>query len=166
VATVMNCLALQDFLEREHGIDTRVQTAITMGQVAEPYIPRRAMRHLEKGRVVIFGAGVGMPYFSTDTAGAQRALEIDCDVVLLAKGVDGVYTPTPRRTRTRRCSTRSPTARCWSAGSRWRMRPRSACAWTTGCDHRVQPVDEGNIGRAVRGERIGTLVSTPRAKTA
>ncbi|HET7426997.1 MAG TPA: UMP kinase, partial [Gemmatimonadales bacterium] len=73
LGTVMNCLALQDFLEREHGIDTRVQTAITMGQVAEPYIPRRAVRHLEKGRVVIFGAGVGMPYFSTDTAGAQRA---------------------------------------------------------------------------------------------
>ena len=68
LGTVMNCLALQDFLEREHDIDTRVQTAITMGQVAEPYIPRRAIRHLEKGRVVIFGAGVGMPYFSTDTA--------------------------------------------------------------------------------------------------
>ncbi|MBO0876317.1 MAG: UMP kinase, partial [Pseudonocardia sp.] len=96
LATVMNCLALQDFLEREHGIDTRVQTAITMGQVAEPYIPRRAIRHLEKGRVVIFGAGVGMPYFSTDTAGAQRALEIGCDVVLLAKGVDGVYTADPK----------------------------------------------------------------------
>ena len=71
----MNCLALQDFLEKQ-GVETRVQTAITMGQVAEPYIPRRAMRHLEKGRVVIFGAGAGMPYFSTDTVAAQRALEI------------------------------------------------------------------------------------------
>jgi uridylate kinase len=74
LGTVMNCLALQDFLEKE-GIETRVQTAITMGQVAEPYIPRRAIRHLEKGRVVIFGAGAGLPYFSTDTVAAQRALE-------------------------------------------------------------------------------------------
>src|SRR3954465_9682430 len=95
LGTVMNCLALQDFLEKE-GLPTRVQTAITMGQVAEPYIPRRAMRHLEKGRVVIFGAGVGMPYFSTDTTAAQRALEIECEVVLMAKGVDGVYTADPK----------------------------------------------------------------------
>src|SRR5579875_1623397 len=84
LGTVMNCLALQDFLEKA-GVATRVQTAITMGQVAEPYIPRRAERHLEKGRVVIFGAGVGLPYFSTDTAGAQRALEIGCDALLLGK---------------------------------------------------------------------------------
>ena len=92
----MNCLALQDFLEKE-GIDTRVQTAITMAQVAEPYIPRRAIRHLEKGRVVIFGAGAGMPYFSTDTVAAQRALEIHADIVLMSKnGVDGVYTADPR----------------------------------------------------------------------
>src|SRR5690349_922871 len=84
LGTVMNCLALQDFLEREHGIDTRVQTSITMGQVAESYIPRRAMRHLDKGRVVIFGGGAGMPYFSTDTTAAQRALEIGCEIVLMA----------------------------------------------------------------------------------
>src|SRR5712675_2350273 len=96
LATVMNCLALQDFLEKE-GIDTRVQTAINMAQVAEPYIPRRAIRHLEKGRVVIFGAGAGMPYFSTDTVAAQRALEIHADIVLMSKnGVDGVYTADPR----------------------------------------------------------------------
>ena len=96
LGTVMNCLALQDFLEKE-GIETRVQTAITMGQVAEPYIPRRAIRHLEKGRVVIFGAGAGMPYFSTDTVSAQRALEIKCDAVLMSKnGVDGVYDADPR----------------------------------------------------------------------
>lgn len=88
LGTVMNCLALQDFLEKE-GIDTRVQTAITMGQVAEPYIPRRSIRHLEKGRVVIFGAGAGMPFFTTDTVAAQRALEIGVDALLLAKsGVD------------------------------------------------------------------------------
>jgi uridylate kinase len=96
LGTVMNCLALQDFLERQ-AIDTRVQTAITMAQVAEPYIPRRAIRHLEKGRVVIFGAGAGMPYFSTDTVSAQRALEIHADAVLMSKnGVDGVYTADPR----------------------------------------------------------------------
>src|ERR1700709_1701580 len=96
LGTVMNCLALQDFLEQA-GVDTRVQTAITMGQVAEPYVPRRAIRHLEKGRVVIFGAGAGMPYFSTDTVAAQRALEIRADVVLMGKnGVDGVYTADPR----------------------------------------------------------------------
>ncbi len=94
LGTVMNCLALQDFLEKE-GIDSRVQTAITMGQVAEPYIPLRAQRHLEKGRVVIFGAGMGMPYFSTDTTAAQRALEIGAEVVLMAKAVDGVFTADP-----------------------------------------------------------------------
>jgi len=96
LGTVMNCLALQDFCEKA-GIDTRVQTAITMGQVAEPYIPRRAIRHLEKHRVVIFGAGSGMPYFSTDTVAAQRALEVGCEVILMAKqGTDGVYDTDPQ----------------------------------------------------------------------
>lgn len=96
LGTVMNALALQDFLEQA-GATTRVQSAIEMTQVAEPYIPRRAERHLEKGRVVIFGAGAGLPYFSTDTVSAQRALEIGADVVLVAKnGVDGVYTADPR----------------------------------------------------------------------
>ena len=96
LGTVMNCLALQDLLEQA-GVDTRVQTAITMGQVAEPYIPRRAMRHLDKGRVVIFGAGAGMPFFSTDTVAAQRALEIGCQALLMAKSVDGVYDSDPRK---------------------------------------------------------------------
>src|ERR1700716_3236126 len=96
LGTVMNSLALQDFLEKE-GIATRVQTAIAMGQVAEPYIPLRARRHLEKGRVVIFGAGMGLPYFFTDTTAAQRALEIGADVVLMGKnGVDGVYESDPQ----------------------------------------------------------------------
>lgn len=96
LGTVMNALALQDFLEQA-GAETRVQSAISMTQVAEPYIPRRAIRHLEKGRVVIFGAGAGMPYFSTDTVAAQRALETHCDEVLVAKnGVDGVYNADPR----------------------------------------------------------------------
>jgi uridylate kinase len=97
LGTVMNCLALQDFLEKEV-IETRVQTAITMGQVAEPYIPRRAIRHLEKGRVVIFGAGAGMPFFTTDTVAAQRALEVSAEALLLAKsGVDGVYSADPKK---------------------------------------------------------------------
>ena len=97
LGTVMNCLALQDFLEKLN-VDTRVQTAITMGQVAEPYIPRRAIRHLEKGRVVIFGAGAGMPFFTTDTVAAQRALEIGSEALLLAKsGVDGVYSADPKK---------------------------------------------------------------------
>ncbi|PJJ63578.1 UMP kinase [Compostimonas suwonensis] len=96
LGTVMNALALQDFLDQA-GAETRVQSAIAMTQVAEPYIPRRAIRHLEKGRVVIFGAGAGLPYFSTDTVAAQRALEIRADVVLVAKnGVDGIYSDDPR----------------------------------------------------------------------
>src|SRR5690606_10219629 len=96
LGTVMNALALQDFIEKQ-GVETRVQSAIAMSQVAEPYIPRRAIRHMEKGRVVIFGAGAGMPYFSTDTVSAQRALEIKADVVLMSKnGVDGVYDSDPR----------------------------------------------------------------------
>ena len=162
LATVMNCLALQDFLEREHGIDTRVQTAITMGQVAEPYIPRRAQRHLEKGRVVIFGAGVGMPYFSTDTAGAQRALEIGCEALLLAKGVDGVYTADPKT---------DPDARMFDQVTHQEVLERGlkvadATAFSLCMDNRMPIIvfnllTEGNIARAVRGERIGTLVSTP-----
>ncbi len=97
LGTVMNALALQDFLEQA-GVSVRVQSAITMSQVTEPYIPLRAIRHLEKGRVVIFGAGAGLPYFSTDTVAAQRALEIKADEVLVAKnGVDGVYTADPKK---------------------------------------------------------------------
>ncbi|MEY3561709.1 MAG: hypothetical protein RL068_861 [Actinomycetota bacterium] len=97
LGTVMNALALQDFIEQA-GADVRVQTAISMAQVAEPYLPLRAIRHLEKGRIVIFGAGAGLPYFSTDTVAAQRALEIAADEVLVAKnGVDGVYTADPKK---------------------------------------------------------------------
>ena len=134
LGTVMNCLALQDFLEKA-GVETRVQTAITMGQVAEPYIPRRAIRHLEKGRVVIFGAGAGMPFFSTDTVAAQRALEIKCDVVLMGKnGVDGVYTADPRTDPdARQARHGSPTPRRCSRACGSSTRPRSACAWTTSC---------------------------------
>src|SRR6188508_1354376 len=161
LGTVMNCLALQDFLEREHNLDTRVQTAITMGQVAEPYIPRRAVRHLEKGRVVIFGAGVGMPYFSTDTTAAQRALEIGAEVVLMAKAVDGVFTADPRV---------EPDAELLTAISHREVIDRGlkvadATAFSL-CMDNGMPIlvfnllTAGNIARAVAGEKIGTLVTT------
>ncbi len=159
LGTVMNCLALQDFLEKE-GVDTRVQTAITMGQVAEPYIPRRAMRHLEKGRVVIFGAGAGMPYFSTDTVSAQRALECQCDAVLMSKnGVDGVYDDDPRR---------NPDARkleriTFEEALRHGLRVVDAAAFSLCMENKLPMVvfgmeGEGNVTRALLGEPIGTLV--------
>jgi uridylate kinase len=155
---VMNCLALQDFLEKE-GVETRVQTAITMGQVAEPYIPRRAIRHLEKGRVVIFGAGLGAPYFSTDTTAAQRALEIGADVVLMAKAVDGVYDDDPRRNPSARLFDRLSHSEVLARG----LQVADATAISLCRDNRLPIVVfnllvEGNIARAVRGERIGTLV--------
>ncbi|HVK30400.1 MAG TPA: UMP kinase [Nocardioides sp.] len=157
---VMNCLALQDFLEKL-GVETRVQTAITMGQVAEPYIPRRAIRHMEKGRVVIFGAGMGMPYFSTDTVAVQRALESKCDVVLVAKsGVDGVYSADPKI---------DPTATKYdelgydeAISKGLRIMDQTAFAL---CGENKLPMivfgmePEGNILRVVRGEKIGTRVS-------
>jgi uridylate kinase len=162
LGTVMNCLALQDFLEREHHIDTRVQTAITMGQVAEAYIPRRAIRHLEKGRVVIFGAGVGMPYFSTDTAGAQRALEIGAEVLLLAKSVDGVYTADPKLHADAKLYEEISHREALEQG----LKVADATAFSLCMDNKMPIIvfnllTEGNIARAVRGERIGTLVSTP-----
>jgi uridylate kinase len=160
LGTVMNCLALQDFLEQK-GIATRVQTAITMGQVAEPYVPRRAIRHLEKGRVVIFGAGLGAPYFSTDTTAAQRALEIKAGVVLMSKnGVDGVYTADPRK---------DPDAVkldevTYEEALRRGLRVVDATAFSLCMDNRLPMIvfgmeREGNVARAVRGERIGTLVT-------
>lgn len=160
LGTVMNCLALQDFLEKE-GVPTRVQTAIAMGQVAEPYVPRRAMRHLDKGRVVIFGAGAGLPYFSTDTVSAQRALEIHCDVVLMAKsGVDGVYDADPRE---------DPEARMFSTLTfrdvlRKDLKVADSSAFSLCADNDMPIVvfnlqRHGNIGRVIRGEPIGTLVS-------
>ena len=161
LGTVMNCLALQDFLEREYKIDTRVQTAITMGQVAEPYIPRRAIRHLEKGRVVIFGAGAGMPYFSTDTVSAQRALEIKCDAVLMSKnGVDGVYDSDPRTNPSARKLDEISYAEALQQG----LRVVDAAAFSLCMDNKLPMVvfgmeGEGNVVRALRGERIGTLVT-------
>jgi len=160
LGTVMNCLALQDFLEKE-GIETRVQTAITMGQVAEPYIPRRAMRHLEKGRVVIFGAGAGMPFFSTDTVAAQRALETKCEVVLMAKqGVDGLYSADPKLDPT---ATKFETITYQDVLMKG-LKAADATAFAL-CMENKMPIivfgaeEEGAIARIVAGEKIGTLVS-------
>jgi uridylate kinase len=159
LGTVMNCLALQDFLEKE-GVPTRVQSAIAMGQVAEPYVPRRAERHLEKGRVVIFGAGVGMPYFSTDTAGAQRALEIGCEVLLMGKrGVDGVYDADPR---VHPDAVRFDTMTYDDVLSR-DLQVADSTAFSL-CRDNAMPIvvfelADGNIARVVRGEKIGTIVS-------
>jgi uridylate kinase len=160
LGTVMNCLALQDFLEKE-GIDTRVQSAITMAQVAEPYIPRRAIRHLEKGRVVIFGAGAGMPYFSTDTVAAQRALEIRADIVLMSKnGVDGVYTADPRTDP----NARKLTSVTFDEALREGLRVMDAAALSLCRDNKLPMLVFGSDGpdtiiRAVRGEKIGTLIT-------
>ena len=160
LGTVMNCLALQDFLEKE-GIETRVQTAITMGQVAEPYVPRRAIRHLEKGRVVIFGAGAGMPFFTTDTVAAQRALEIGVDALLLAKsGVDGVYSADPRKDKS---ATKYESISYDEVLSK-SLAVADAAAFAL-CRENKLPIvifdlkNQGNIRRAVSGESIGTLVS-------
>ena len=160
LGTVMNSLALQDFLKQQ-GVDCRVQTSINMAQIAEPYLPLRADRHLEKGRVVIFGAGMGMPYFSTDTTAAQRALEIGAEVLFLAKAVDGVYSDDPRT---------NPDAELYSE-----ITPREviekglkvadATAFSL-CMDNDMPIlvfnllEEGNIARAAGGEVIGTLVQS------
>ena len=157
---VMNCLALQDFLEKL-GIETRVQTAITMGQVAEPYVPRRAIRHMEKGRVVIFGAGMGMPFFSTDTVAVQRALESKCEVVLYDKsGVDGMYTADPKTDPT---ATKIDEITYGEAIARG-LQVLDQTAFTLASENKLPMIvfgmaDEGSILRAVQGERIGTLVS-------
>ena len=160
LGTVMNSLALQDLLKQK-GVDCRVQTSINMAQIAEPYLPLRADRHLEKGRVVIFGAGMGMPYFSTDTTAAQRALEIGAEVLFLAKAVDGVYSDDPRT---------NPDAELYSE-----ITPREviekglkvadATAFSL-CMDNDMPIlvfnllEEGNIARAAGGEVIGTLVQS------
>jgi uridylate kinase len=160
LGTVMNCLALQDFLEKE-GIETRVQTAITMGQVAEPYVPRRAIRHLEKGRVVIFGAGAGMPFFTTDTVAAQRALEIGVEALLLAKsGVDGVYDADPRKDK----SAKKYETVSYDEVLSKSLAVADAAAFSL-CRENKLPIvifdlkSKGNIKRAVKGESVGTLVS-------
>jgi uridylate kinase len=158
LGTVINCLALQDVLEKL-GVETRVQTAITMGQVAEPYIPRRAIRHLEKGRVVIFGAGLGAPFFSTDTCAAQRALEIGAGAVLKGTQVQGVYDADPRETPDASMFHRLD----YSEVLRRELKFMDATAVSLCMDNDLPIVvfdlmGTGNVVRAVRGEPIGTLV--------
>jgi uridylate kinase len=162
LGTVINCLALQDFIDKT-GIETRVQTSIAMGQVAEPYIPRRAIRHLEKGRVVIFGAGLGAPFFSTDTTAAQRGLEIGVSEILVAKnGTDGVYDCDPR-------TNQGTAKRFWTLGFQDALEQRLGVMDSTAlslCMDNHLPIKvfdmnvEDNIARALRGEALGTLVST------
>ena len=160
LGTVMNALALQDFIEKA-GVPTRVQSAISMTQVAEPYIPLRAERHLEKGRVVIFGAGAGLPYFSTDTVAAQRALEIDAEVVLVAKnGVDGVYDDDPRTNSNAAKLEKVTYQEALVRG----LKVVDSTAFSLCMDNGMPMVvfgmePRGNVTKAIRGERIGTLVS-------
>ena len=160
LGTVMNALALQDFLEQA-GVDTRVQSAITMSQVTEPYIPLRAIRHLEKGRVVIFGAGAGLPYFSTDTVAAQRALEIHADEVLVAKnGVDGVYSADPNKDSNAKKLEELTYQEALIQG----LKVVDATAFSLCMDNKM-PMrvfgmqGKGNVTDAIKGKKIGTFVS-------
>ncbi len=158
LATIMNALALQDALEKIH-VPTRVQSAIAMTQVAEPFIPLRAIRHLEKGRVVIFAAGLGVPYFSTDTCAAQRALEITADALLKGTKVDGVYTADPEVDPSAERIETLSYADFLAAG--YGVMDATAVSL---CMENKLPImvfdlaDEGNIRRVVSGERIGTVI--------
>ncbi|MGK0714506.1 UMP kinase [Leucobacter sp. W1153] len=159
LGTVMNALALQDFLEQA-GVSSRVQSAITMTQVAETYIPLRAIRHLEKGRVVIFGAGAGLPYFSTDTVAAQRALEVRADEVLVAKhGVDGVYTADPRTDPDATLIDEITYNDALVRGLKVVDSTSFSLCMDNGMPMRVFGMEPaGNVTAALRGEPLGTLV--------
>ena len=158
LATTINCLALADILEQK-GVDVRVQTAIEMRSIAEPYIRSRAIRHLEKGRVVIFGCGTGNPFFSTDTAAVLRAAEIDADIILLAKNIDGVYSADPKV---------DPTATKYDSISyddvlAQHLQVMDSTATSLSMDNRIPVIlfaleDPENILRVVHGEKIGTIV--------
>lgn len=158
LATVINALAVQDILERK-GVETRVMTAIRMEELAEPYIRRRAQRHLEKGRVVIFAGGTGNPYFSTDTAAVLRALEIEADVLIKATGVDGVYTADPKKV---------PDAKfipelTYHEALVQRLHVMDANAFGL-CQENGLPIvvmnvnNQGAVARVLQGERVGTIV--------
>ena len=158
LATTINCLALADILEQK-GVDVRVQTAIEMRSIAEPYIRSRAIRHLEKGRVVIFGCGTGNPYFSTDTAAVLRAAEIDADIILLAKNIDGVYSADPKL---------DPSAVKYDTISysdvlAQHLQVMDSTATSLSMDNKIPVIlfaleDPMNILRVVHGEKIGTIV--------
>jgi uridylate kinase len=160
LATLLNALALQDALERE-GADTRVMSALSVSEVAEPYIRRRAMRHLEKGRVVIFAAGTGNPFFTTDTAGALRALEIGADAILMAKhGVKGVYDGDPRRVSDAEFLPRLTHLEAIERG----LKVMDTTALSLCMDNRltihVFELADGNVARVVAGEEVGTIIAT------
>lgn len=159
LATVMNAMALQDAFEA-YGIPTRVQTAIEMKEVAEPYIRRKAVHHLDSGKVVIFGAGTGNPFFSTDTAAALRAVEVDADVILLAKKIDAVYSDDPEQ---------NPNAERYETLTHWEVLEKdlkvmdstaaSLCRDNNTVIHVFGISEDGNVMKAVCGEEIGTIIT-------
>ena len=159
LATVMNCLAVADVME-QHGIDVRVQTAIEMRAIAEPYIRLRAMRHLSKGRVVLFGGGTGNPYFSTDTAAVLRAAEIEADAILLAKNIDGVYSADPRLDE----RAVKYDAITYDEVLAQHLAVMDTTATSLSMDNSIPVIvfelkDPENIVRAVLGEKVGTVVT-------
>lgn len=159
LATVINGMALQSGLEKA-GVYTRLQSAIEMEQIAEPYIRRRAIRHLEKGRVVIFGAGTGNPYFTTDTAGSLRAIEINADVILKGTRVDGIYTSDPEKDPTAKRFQKISFAECISKN----LRVMDMTAFTLCMENNLPIIvfdmnKPGNLLSVVTGERVGTLVN-------
>src|SRR3954447_6686390 len=162
LATVLNALAVQEALER-NGADTRVLSAIDVREVAEPYIRRRAVRHLEKGRIVIFAAGTGNPYFTTDTAAALRALEIGAEAILMAKnGVPGVLDGDPRENPDARLITELTHLQAIERGLRVMDTTALSLCMDNGLPIHVFELTPGNIRRVVFGERIGTIIRTPR----
>jgi len=158
LATVINGMAMQAMLEKV-GVYTRLQSAIKMEQIAEPYIRRRAIRHLEKGRVVIFGAGTGNPYFTTDTAGSLRAIEIQADVILKGTRVDGIYTADPEKDKTAKKYTKITFQECISKN----LKVMDMTAFTLCMENKLPIIvfdmnKNGNLHRVVTGEKVGTLV--------
>ncbi len=159
ISTMLNALALQSILEQEEGIDTRVLSAITMMEVAEPYIRRRGIRHLEKGRIVILAAGSGNPYFTTDTAAVLRALELRCDIIFKITKVDGVYSADPQKDK----KAKKYTKLSFQEAIRKDIEVMDPTAFTlcrkNGLPIRVFDFQKGNLKKAITGKRIGTLVS-------
>jgi uridylate kinase len=158
LATVLNCLALQDALERKN-VFTRVQSAIEMRALAEPYIRRKAVRHLEKGRVVIFAAGVGSPYFTTDTTAALRAMEMNCQVLLKATSVDGIYTADPK---IQKDATRFDEISYMEVLQKG-LKVMDSTAISLCMDNKLPIIvfnllDRGAMNRVTQGEKLGTLV--------
>jgi uridylate kinase len=163
LATLLNALALQDALERL-GAQTRVQSAVTVSEVAEPYIRRRAIRHLEKGRVVIFAAGTGNPFFTTDTAAALRALEIGAEAILMAKnGVAGVFDGDPRKDPAARFLPELTHLEAIERGLKVMDTTALSLCMDNNVPIHVFELAEGNIVRVASGERLGTVVATPAA---